>query len=362
MLYRTAVTLLLASSLATAQKITKPQASYIDVPSRQAALATTTNPLLLDAIHHLHSCIATPAVPAPPAPIEIPHHYISGSNGPINPAEAVATRIYSDFERRITSGMNQYVATGSHAEATCALAQLDAWAQARALLDYDPKDSQQAWYQVEWTLAASGTTLSVLVNDPSLDPAQQKRVIAWLDEAAHKLLSFEKPGELGNNHHYYRALAAISIGIVASDNTLFHFALDTYKQAIDEIDPSGAFPREMARHEYAAHYQGFALQPLIPLAEFAERQGVDLYAYKSHGRTLRDAILFFGRVMDDPTLIKPYASEPQHMDFGSSDLAPFVFYISRFGPDGIPPALIDGLHHPTEATRIGGSTTVLAGK
>jgi poly(beta-D-mannuronate) lyase len=104
-----------------------------------------------------------PFVPAPVA-MRIPPHYLSGSNGPTNPAEASATRIYSAFESRITAGMNQYLATGSHAESACALAQLDAWAQAHALLDYDRQESPQAWYQVEWTLSAAGITDSVLVN------------------------------------------------------------------------------------------------------------------------------------------------------------------------------------------------------
>ena len=49
--------------------------------------------------------------------------------------------------------MNQYLATGNHSESACALAQLDAWAQAHALLDYDRQESQQAWFQVEWTLS-----------------------------------------------------------------------------------------------------------------------------------------------------------------------------------------------------------------
>ena len=306
--------------------------------------------------------MATPPVPAPVSPIDIPRHYLSGSSGPTNPAEAAATRIYADFEYRITSGMNQYLATGSHAEAACALAQLDTWAQARALLDYDPKVSSQAWYQVEWTLSSAGTTDSVLVNDSTLDSAQQRRVTAWLDTAARKLISFEKPGESGNNHHYWRALAAISIGVTASDNNLFHFGIDTYKQAIDDIDANGAFPREMARHENAIRYQGFALEPLVLIAEFAARQGVDLYTYQSHGRTLRDAIVFFGCAVDRPSLVRPYANEPQKTEFHPSDFAPFVFYAARFGTDGLPPSIVTALKSPTTVTRLGGSTTVLAAR
>ncbi len=348
------------STLIHAQRITNPHASFLDVAAREATLASTTNPLLLAAIKTLPSCVATPLIPAPADPMEIPHHYVSGSSGPINPAEAAATRVYAAFEHRITSGMNQYLATGSHAESACALAQLDAWAQARALINYDPHESSQAWFQVEWTLSSAGTTDSVLVNDTTLDPAQQQRVTAWLDAAARKCISLERPDKDLNNHHYWRALAATSIGVTASDPRLFHFGINTYKQAIKEIDPAGAFPREMARHENATHYQGFALQPLILIAEFASRQGIDLYSYSSHGRTLRNAILFFGRAAADPSLIRPYTSDPQHADFHPNDFAVFAFYAARFGTDGLPPSILNALQHPTAETRLGGNTTVLA--
>jgi poly(beta-D-mannuronate) lyase len=345
---------------AHAQHVTAPHASLLDVPARQATLQSTKDPLLLAAIKSLRSCVATPLVPAPASPMDIPHHYLSGSSGPINPAEAVATRAYAAFERRITDGMNQYLATGSHSESACALAQLDTWAQAHALLDYEPRS--QAWYQVEWTLGSAAITASVLVNDPNLDPAQLHRVTAWLDAVSHKDISFERPDQDLNNHHYWRALAATAVGVVASDDKLFHFGIDAYKDAIKEIDPAGAFPREMARHENAIHYQGFALQPLILIAEFASRQGIDLYSDQSHNRSIRDAILFYGRAVADPSLVKPYTSDPQNDTFHSNDFAAFNFYTARFGTEGIPPSILNALQQPTADTRIGGNTNVLTGK
>jgi poly(beta-D-mannuronate) lyase len=344
------------------QHVADPRASVLDAASRQATLKSTTDPLLRAALQGLHSCVATPFVAAPAGRMNIPHHYLSGSNGPVNPAEAAATHIYQMFEGRITAGMNRYLATGSHAESACALAQLDGWAQARALLDYDREESSQAWYQVEWTLSSAGITASVLVNDATLDPVQKKRVIAWLDSAAHKDISFEKPGDTNNNHHYWRALAATAIGVTASDDALFGFGIKTYKDAIAEIDVNGALPKEMARHENATHYQGFALKPLILIAQFSTRQGIDLYGFQVQGHTLRDAIVFFGRAVDDPGVIKPYTSDTQTARFGSSDFAAFAFYAARFGLQGLPPAIVTALENPTQDTRIGGSTTIMAAK
>ncbi|MGD0786465.1 MAG: alginate lyase family protein [Terracidiphilus sp.] len=353
----------LAFSLpALGQRVTDPKASVVDVASRQAILSSTTDPLLLAAVKGLHSCVATPLVAAPVGRMKIPHRYLSGSNGPTDPAEAEATRVYAAFEGRITTGMNQYLATGSHAESACALAQLDAWAQAGALLDYDRDESSQAWYQVEWTLSSAGITDSVLVNDSTLDAAEQRRVTDWLRTAAHKDISFEKPGDSNNNHHYWRALAATVIGIASSDDKLFRFGIQAYVDAIAEIDPNGAFPKEMARHENAIHYQGFALQPLVVIAELVTRQGFPLYAYSARGHTLRDAIVFFGRAVDDPSLVRSYTTDAQSTHFGSGDFAEFAFYAARFGVEGLPPAIADALKHPTTATRLGGSTTILAAK
>jgi poly(beta-D-mannuronate) lyase len=99
---------------------------------------------------------------------------------------------------------------------------------------------------------------------------------------------------------------------------------------------------------------------LVLIAEFVTRQGIGIYAYKANGHTLRDAIVFFGRAVDDPSLIKPYTSDAQSSHFGQGDFADFAFYTARFGADGLPPAILNALQHPTTDTRIGGNTTILA--
>jgi poly(beta-D-mannuronate) lyase len=116
----------------------------------------------------------------------------------------------------------------------------------------------------------------------------------------------------------------------------------------------------MARHENAIHYQGFALQPLVTIAEFATRQGYDLYGYATHGRSLRDAIVFFGRAVDDPGLVKPYTSDTQSMNFGPGDFAEIAFYAARFGTGGLPPSVVAALRHPVETSRIGYTTILTA--
>lgn len=357
------VSLALACTAAfAAEHVINSKASYIDVQQRHAQLAHNTDPRIAKAIASLSFCTKLPEVPAPTGRMIIPPHYLSGGHGPINPEEGRVTRTYNSFEKRVTAGMNQWLVTFDKNEARCAQQQIDTWAQAGALLDYTPQESSQAWYQVEWTLSAIATSESVLVNEPSLDPAIVKRDIQWMNKVAHRTMDFDKAGKQTNNHHYWRGLAAVSTGVISSDDSLFDWGAGVYKQAINELDQRGAFPQEMARHERAIHYQSFALQPLAPLASFAKRQHVPLYEYRSPtGRTIDDAVDFLGSALADPAIIKAYTPDTQLLDDGPDFFAFAEFYSHDAHPAHIPASIVKGLEAPTFATRIGGSTTVLAG-
>jgi len=348
------------SCAAQAEHVSNPKASYIDVTQRRSALAHNKDPRTAQAIASLKSCSTLPSIAPPSGRMIIPPHYISGGHGPINPAEAPATRPYNDFERRVTAGMNQWLITGSKDEARCAQQQIDAWAQAGALLDYDPKESSQAWFQVEWTLSSIAISESVLVNEPSLDSAMIKRDISWMNKVAHRTVDFDKERNQKNNHHYWRGLAAVATGVISSDDDLFNWGIGTFKGAIDELDARGALPQEMARHERAITIQSFALQPLTPLAAFAEQQHVHLYQYRSPtGKTVADAVDFLGEAVANPEIIKAYTPDAQLVDDLGSDFFAFAEFYSHHSSAPLPPAILKGLEKPTFATRIGGSTTVV---
>jgi len=356
-------TLLLSTAFVQAQKVSDPKASYIDIKQRHAQLAQTADPRTKSAITSLNSCVTLPVVQPPTGRMIIPKHYLNGSHGPTNPEEAKATRVYNNFERRVTAGMNQWLVSFNKDEAQCAQQQIDLWASAKTLLDYDPKESSQAWYQVEWTLSSIAVSESVLVNEASLDPIQVKRDIAWLNKVAHRTVDFDKADKQTNNHHYWRGLAAVSTGVISSDDDLFKWGIGVFKQGINEVDSRGALPQEMARHERAIHYQSFALQPLIPLAEFAERQQVPLYTFKSRtGRSVKDAVNFLGEALANPDIIKNYSQDTQMIDDKGTDFFSFAeFYSRHVSPTDIPATILQGLKSPTFATRIGGSTTVIDG-
>lgn len=360
----TAFALLLTLALPIhAEHVSRPKASYINVQQRHEQLTNNKDPRTAQAIASLKFCTRLPIVEPPTGRMDIPHHYLNGNHGPVNPAEAPATRPYNEFERRVTAGMNQWLVTASKEEAQCAQQQIDVWAQAGALLDYDPKESSQAWYQVEWTISAIAASESVLVNEPSLDPTIVKHDIQWMNKVAHRTVEFDKASTQTNNHHYWRGLAAMSTGVLSSDDNLFNWGIGVYKQAINELDQRGALPQEMARHERAIHYQSFALQPLAPLAAFAEQQGVHLFAYNSpSGKSIKDAVTFLGAALANPEIVKAYTPDVQMIDDKGSDFFSFAEFCSHHvAPTQIPATILDGLKQPTFATRVGGNTTVIDG-
>lgn len=351
-------------SAGTKKMAIDPRASLIDVAARREELQHTKSARVMDALAHLEKCSKLAPVDAPTGPMNIPHHYLNGSHGPTNPAEREATRVYSQFEKRVTMGMNQYLATGDHGEAACAQAQIDEWAQAKTLLNYDAQESSQSWYQVEWTLSATAIAESVLLNDGALDNTVTARDVAWMNKVAHHMLASPKIAQERNNHHYWKGLAAIATGVISEDEGLFGFGVQAYFDGINEIDKRGALPLEMARHELAIHYQAFAVEPLIPITEFAERQHIPLSSYKSpSGKTIADAIEFLGEAVADPLIVKAYTPDTQESSpTGPEFFAALEFYRHRYPDRSLPATVQEGLARPTFATRLGGSTTVLAGQ
>jgi poly(beta-D-mannuronate) lyase len=344
--------------------IRNPTASFLDVTARRAELAHATTPRVVEALAQKADCLHAEQ-PAPPAGVMfIPHHYLSGSNGPINPEEAKATEPYRKFEQAVSQGAARYVVTGDSAEAVCVANLLSRWAAANALLDYTYQESSQAWYQVEWTLSSVSLAWSVVQTDPSIPPAQRAQILAWMHKVTEYMFAQDPhPGVRENNHAYWRALCATSVGILTSDNALYRSGLAQYARALGQMNPDGSLPLEMARHENALHYQSFALAPLVMIAELAARQGVDLYSLKENGHTIADAVDFLVRASADPALVKKYASEPQTFSLFSAEKPPawIEFWAARHPGEPLPgKTWADLLTAPLYDSTLGGNTTLYA--
>ncbi|MFZ0305382.1 MAG: alginate lyase family protein [Terracidiphilus sp.] len=341
--------------------IADPTASFLNVKARRVELDHATTPRVLEALGWKHGCVNSEQ-PAPPAGrMIIPHHYLSGSYGPINPEEAKVTRPYQKFQSAATDGASRYVATGDPAEAVCVANLLAQWADANALLDYSYNESSQAWYQVEWTLSSVSLAWSVVETDPAIPAAQRAAILKWMHKVTEYMFG-QDPHPDGrareNNHAYWRALCATSVGILTSDDKLYRRGLSQYVRAIGQMNPDGSLPLEMARHENALHYQSFALAPLVMIAELAARQGVDLYNLRVNGHTIGDAVDFLVRASADLSLVKKYASEPQTFSLFSGKKPPAwtEFWAARH--PGKP--WTDIITTPLADSTIGGNATIYA--
>ena len=69
-----------------------------------------------------------------------------------------------------------------------------------------------------------------------------------------------------NNHEYWSALGVGAAAIVAQNQVLMTWAMDTYNQAMSEISNDGYLPLEIARGTRANTYHLFAAGALVSLA------------------------------------------------------------------------------------------------
>ncbi len=339
-------------------ELQRPRASFVDIAALSAALrlprssAASGWEAAAGSALPRTDCEAQPHLPAPPAPMVIPGRYVSGGHGPVRPDYDAAVAPYREFERRVAVLANQYLLHGQARYARCLLQQLGDWADADALTAYTvderPGASNQAWYQAEWSIAAAALALSQVVAEPTLDPGRLAQVIAWLQRASRKQISY--PGGRStccNNHAYWRGLHATMVGVLANDPALYRWGLGRYALAIEHLAPAGTdahWPLESARKELALHYHNFALLPLVLTAEIAAQQGLDLYAYRVDGRDLHSAVRYLSRSWNTPAAWPAQGLLPQQdrraFTPGHGDQTWAAFYRARFGAD--PLGLLNG--------------------
>jgi poly(beta-D-mannuronate) lyase len=341
-------------------RVNNPTASFLDISARRAELAKAINPRLLHALSDKHGCVDAEQ-PAPPiGRMIIPHHYLTGSNGPVNPEEGVAAEPYRRLDDAASHGASRYLATGDHAEAACVASLLANWATANALLDYTSKESSQAWYQVEWTMSSISLAWSVVQSDPAIPAEQRKTVLAWMHKVTEYMFAQNPHDDLSreNNHAYWRALVATSVGILTNDDKLYRKGLEQYARALAQMNPDGSLPKEMMRHENALGYQSFALAPLVLIAELASRQGIDLYDLKENGHTIMDAVHFLQNASANLSIMKKYATEEQRFSLQTSKYPPaWMEFWAKRHPDKQWDAL---LTKPLFDSNLGGNATLYA--
>lgn len=185
-----------------------------------------------------------------------------------------------------TQAADHYLTKGSRAAAQCVYTLLSAAAAAKAWSATMP--TGQSNYVQKWMLAGTAMAYLKVRSTGVGTPEQDKEIQKWFGIVADRVRDYvddklKNPNsDAWNNHRYWAGLAVCAAGIARNDQHDFKFGIDAYKAGVDEIDPGGALPRELARAGMALHYHLYALAPLIMLAELGEANGVDLYA-ENHG-------------------------------------------------------------------------------
>jgi poly(beta-D-mannuronate) lyase len=262
-----------------------------------------------------------------------------------------------DAAKAIVEAGDAFRTTGSRDAARCTLRLLAQMAHNNTM--GGRMSSAQAYYVQGW-LAGAMAVAYLKVRESGFDtPAQAASIGTWLarlgtatrtwyDEAARKHPE-------GNNHLYWAGAEMAAIAAVANRQDLLDWAMAAYKNGVDQIQPDGTLPLEMARGQRALHYHLYALTPLVFLAEFGEANGTDLYALDNralarlvalcvHGVT--DPSLFAQRTGtkqevtekpsgDDAYWTKPYAR--RFPSAGISAMSASAKTLSSFYLGGLPP-------------------------
>ena len=252
-----------------------------------------------------------PDCPQPPAPV-VGLAVISkyGNDGPNRDtidlqadralkAQMAPIRIFS---QTVVKMANRYTAHGSVTDAQCTLAWLTRWAQGHALTQMSNPNTQFERAQI-----LAGLTIALLQVSPAIRPDPRFPVVAeWMTQLASSTNAFfdathDRLKGSRNNHSYWAALASAGAAAVADDRPLWDWAIRTYRAGVCSSTAQGGLPLELDRGKKSREYHLFALNALVPVAAFAEANGVA--AYQICNGAMHRIVKFTLQSIHDPSAI-----------------------------------------------------------
>jgi poly(beta-D-mannuronate) lyase len=203
----------------------------------------------------------------------------------------------------VVKAADDYRTTGSRKAAQCAMAQIVTLAQDRALAG--KMSSNQAYYVQGWVVGAVAIAYLKVRETGMATPQQSETIASWMQSVGEQTIGYYDAhkrvghGDSQNNHLYWAGVELAAIGVVANNRKDFDWAMATYDNGLNQIQPDGALPLEMARGGRALHYHLYALAPLVLLAEFGEANHLDLYAHANGA--IHRLVNFSVAGLQDPT-------------------------------------------------------------
>jgi poly(beta-D-mannuronate) lyase len=229
----------------------------------------------------------------------------------IDPVRQEAYRKSSDGVKAvgmaIVKASDDYRSTGSRNAAQCAMTQILTLAQEHSLAG--KMSSNQAYYVQGWVVGAVAIAYLKIRESGIATPLDTETIAKWMQSVGEQTKNYYEThkrvghGDSENNHLYWAGVELAAIGVAADDRKDFNWAMGTYDNGVDQIQPDGALPLEMARGARALHYHLYALAPLVLLAEFGEANRLDLYAHANGA--IHRLVNFSVAGLKDPT---PFAT------------------------------------------------------
>jgi poly(beta-D-mannuronate) lyase len=188
-----------------------------------------------------------------------------------------------DVGMAIVAAADDYRDMGSRSAAHCAMNQILTLAQEHAFAG--KMSSNQAYYVQGWVVGAIAIAYLKIREAGLATPQQSEAIANWMQSVGEQTKQYYDAhkkaghGDSQNNHLYWAGVELAAIGVVANDRKDFDWAMAAYDNGVDQIQPDGSLPLEMARGGRALHYHLYALAPLVLLAEFGEANHLDLYAH-----------------------------------------------------------------------------------
>jgi poly(beta-D-mannuronate) lyase len=225
----------------------------------------------------------------------------------IDPVRQEAYKKSSDGVKAVGMGVvkaaDDFRTTGSRKAAQCAMAQILTLAQEHSLAG--KMSSSQAYYVQGWVVGAIAIAY-LKIRETDIATPQETEIIAnWMHSVGEQTIAYYSAhkrvghGDSQNNHLYWAGVELAAIGVAANNRKNFDWAMATYDNGVDQIEPNGALPLEMARGSRALHYHLYALAPLVLLAEFGEANHLDLYAHANGA--IHRLVNFSVAGLQDPT-------------------------------------------------------------
>lgn len=312
-----------------------------------------------------------PGVPAPVVSLDSESRYDPQDRKSVE-IDAARSRKYRETVQPVRDYLQLVSATANksiefpfarRAWALCTLSLLDGWASAGGLTRMETRTAKL----LRGSQVATLSLAALQIRDAVSDDPRMARVADWLAGLAYQSRDFvaSRPNATSTraNHRYWNGLGAAAAGLLAEDETLIDWGIDSARVGLAQVDEAGFLPLELNRERRARNYHLYAIAPLMMTAEIAAATGVDLYG-EADGALPRLARAVIASLADPAAMAEAAKAEQLPLKHGvlpqANRLAWLEPYAARTG-DPAARALLEQVR-PVSFSGIGGNMTLLFSK